>query len=116
MVSSPTIQRFALAMVPVLVLMSASVTANGLDMTVRLHIAMTSNSMTNLSVLVMGRALKPMNVSVMMDGWDWIAPSLTALVSHPTSLIECAQARASVSDPTSATVMMDSEGISAKYL
>ncbi len=38
-----------------------------------------------------GMCVRPINASVMSDGWDWIARSLIALVSHPTYLIESVQ-------------------------
>ncbi len=60
-------------------------------------------------------ALVKINASVTRSGWDWIAPSLIALVSHPTSLISFALARANVSDPTSASVVMNSRDTSVIF-
>ena len=77
---------------------------------------MVSSTAIQPFALVTVPVLKLINASVMTDGWDWIARSLIALVSHPISLILFALARASVSYPTNATVMMNSEDTSAKHL
>ena len=119
MVSSPTIQPFALAMVHVLELINASVMMDGSKAIAPFQVlshVLVSTVMTHRFVLHTVHVLVKINASVTMGGWDWIARSLIALVSHRMSQMLSVLARASVSVTTSVAVLMDSVDTSARDL
>ncbi len=69
-----------------------------------------------LFALVTVPVLDLINVSVMEGGWESIARSLIALVSHRMSQMLSVLARGSVPDTTSASAKMDTVGTSANDL